>query len=255
MPARKLAHGYKWLAEYYDEIFSPDVAVLKKARDQVLHDILGRIHSACDLAAGTGATALELAARGIEMFAVDLSPAMCRQARAKTRGSGLPVRVIRSDMRTFRLPRQVDLVLCEGDALNHVPQKSDLRLVARSVQRALQPGGVFFFDVNTALSFTRFWAGNVWIEKPGIVLVMRNGHRKDGSRAWSDIELFLRDGRHWRRHRERVEEVSWTAAEILRTLRGAGFERVQVWDESPFFGPASQVGPGCRTIYLAQKPA
>jgi SAM-dependent methyltransferase len=255
MPARKLAHGYKWLAEYYDEIFSPDVAVLKKARGQVLGDILNHMHSACDLAAGTGTTALELAAAGMEVFAVDLSPAMCRLARAKTRASGLPVRVICSDMRTFRLPRQVDLVLCEGDALNHVPRKSDLPLVVRSVQRALKPGGAFYFDVNNAVGFKQFWAGNVWMEKPGVVLVMRNGHRKDGSRAWSDIEMFIRDGRHWRRRRERVEEVSWTAAEILRALRSAGFERVQVWDESPFFGPASPVGPGCRSIYVARKPA
>jgi SAM-dependent methyltransferase len=70
------------------------------------------------------------------MFGVDLSPAMCRQARAKARRTQLPLRVIQGDMRSFRLPEPVDLVLCEFDAVNHVPDKNDLALVAKAVARA-----------------------------------------------------------------------------------------------------------------------
>jgi SAM-dependent methyltransferase len=66
---------------------------------------------------------------------------------------------MRGDMRNFRLPERGDLVLCEFDALNHVPRKEDLARVANSVSRALRPGGHFFFDVNNRLAFEKFWPG------------------------------------------------------------------------------------------------
>jgi len=51
-------------------------------------------------------------------------------------------------MRTFCLPEPVDLVTCEYNALNHLPQKADLARTVRAVARALRPGGYFYFDVN-----------------------------------------------------------------------------------------------------------
>src|SRR5208282_5999159 len=105
------------------------------ARERVLGRILPQVETACDLACGTGTTALILARKGIKMYALDLSPLMCRLAREKAGRARLPVRVFRADMRHFRLPQSVDLVTCEYDALNHVPRRADLRFVAKAVQR------------------------------------------------------------------------------------------------------------------------
>jgi SAM-dependent methyltransferase len=244
--------AYNWLAVYYDRIFAAARAPLDAARVHVLGPILPRVESACDLACGTGATALTLARAGIEMVAVDVSPAMCRLAREMARSAGLPVRVLRGDMQNFRLPRPVDLVVCEGDALNHVPNKAGLRLVARAVFRALRPGGYFFFDVNNRAGFKRYWRGNFWTEQPGVVLVMRNGNDYLHDRAWSDIEWFIREGALWRRRRERVDEVCWTPAEIRAALRDAGFGRLRAWDATPFFKGNPMIRPGCRSVYLAR---
>jgi SAM-dependent methyltransferase len=223
------------------------------ARQQVLGRILPHTKSACDLACGTGTTALALAREGIKMFAVDLSPVMCRLAREKARRTGLPLRVLRADMRKFQLPKPVDLVTCENDALNHVPRKADLQMVAKAVARALRPGGYFYFDVNNRLGFERYWTSPWWLEKPGVVLVMRNGNDCRRDKAWCDIEWFIREGSLWRRHRERVEEVCWSPDEIRRTLQEAGFDRLRAWDEAPFFKDSPLVRPGCRTVYLARK--
>ena len=252
--ARKSIHtGYRHLAQYYDQLLSSLRAPMDVARRQVLGRILPQVVSACDLACGTGTTALALARKGIRMFAVDSSRAMCRLARQKARRTGLPLRVLCADMRKFRLPEPVDLITCEFDALNHVPRKADLQMVAKAVAQALKPGGYFFFDVNNRSGFERYWSGTFWIERRGVVLVMRGRHDAKHDRAWTDIELFIREGKLWRRRHERVEEVCWSRDEIRRALREAGFDRLRAWDAAPFFKNDPMIRPGCRTVYLARK--
>jgi SAM-dependent methyltransferase len=243
---------YKWLAKYYDQIFTFHLPWFEAARQRVLGDILPRLGSACDLACGTGTTALLLAGRGIKMYGVDFSPVMCRLARQKAHRARLPLRIVRADMRNFRLPEQVGLVLCEFDALNHVPRKTDLRRVARAVSRALQPGGYFFFDVNNRRAFEKIWPGSSWAEQSGVVMLMHGGYDRERDRGWSNVEWFLREGKLWRRHHERIEQVAWTSAEIRRTLRDAGFDRVRAWD-ARLFSRMPNISPGCRTFYLARK--
>jgi len=243
---------YRWLAEHFDQVFAGSRKFIEAAHRAIVEPILPKVRVACDLACGTGATALDLAARGIRMYGVDLSPGMCRAARRKARERKLALTVIQADMRDFRLPEPVDLILSEYDAINHVPRRSDLRRVSLAVARALNPGGWFFFDVNNLAGFEKYWRGTCWIEKPGIVLVMRNGHSLQRRKAWCDCEWFVREGRLWRRHTERVEEVCWTEDEINGVLTAAGFAQVQVWDATPFKGDGITT-EGCRSFFLACK--
>jgi SAM-dependent methyltransferase len=253
MPRSSVIRPYRWLAQYYDELFSFFRRRKDAARERVLRRVLPHVESACDLACGSGTTALILARKGIKTYAVDLSPLMCRLAREKADRARLPIRVLRADMRSFRLPETVDLITCEFDALNHVPRRTDLCRVAKAVARALRRGGHFFFDVNNSLGFERYWSGTVWLEKPGVAVVMRNGHNRQADRAWSDIEWFIRHGSRWQRRHERVEEVCWSSSEIRRALRQAGFDQVGAWDWARFFRKNPSIRPGCRTVYLVRK--
>jgi SAM-dependent methyltransferase len=211
------------------------------------------VKSGCDIACGTGTTALLLAGRGIKMAGVDLSPLMCREARRKARTAGLPVRIMQGDMRSFRLPEPVDLVLCEFDAINHVPRKADLARVARSAALALRPGGHFYFDANNRRAFQKVWPSTWWHDQGDVVLVMHGGYDRARDKGWTDCDWFLRKGKLWRREHERVEQVCWTAREVRDTLRGAGFDRIRAWDATPFFGSDPYIHRGCRTVYLARK--
>lgn len=244
---------YHWLAQYYEDFFSPIRAPLDAARERLLHRVLPGVKSACDLACGTGATAISLARKGVRAYAVDLSPHMCRIAANNIQAAHLNIPVIEADMRSFKLPGRVDLITCEGDALNHIPRKQDLRKVARSVSRALKPGGYFYFSINTPVGFRKYWTGTVCLEKPGVVMVMRSGHNAQASKAWSDVDWFIREGDVWRRRRERVEEVCWERDEIRHTFLMAGFDQLRVWDAAPFFKDNSMMSPGCYAIYLAHK--
>lgn len=253
MARTSVRQPYKWLALHYDQLFSSFRSPIDAARQYVLGRTLARVESACDLACGTGTTALTLANKGIKMFAVDQSPLMCRLAREKAHRAGVSLRVLCADMRRFRLPEAVDLITCEGDALNHIPRKTDLRLVAKAVARVLRPGGCFYFDVNNRAGFERYWSTTFWVEQPGVIVVTRNSNDWRHDRAWSDIELFIREGNLWRRRRDRIEEVCWSSSEIRRALRDAGFDRLRAWDAAPFFKENPLVRPGCRTVFLARK--
>ena len=244
---------YRWLAEHFDRVFAGSRRSIEAAHRVIVEPILPQVRVACDLACGTGATALDLAARGIRMYGVDLSPGMCRAARRKAQERKLALRVIQGDMRDFRLPEPVDLILSEYDAINHAPRRSDLRRVARAVARALNPGGWFFFDVNNLAGFDKYWRGTWWIEKHGIILAMRNGNNLKQHKAWCDCEWFVQEGRLWHRHTERVEEVCWTEHEIHHVLTAAGFAQVQVWDATPFFKGDGMITQGCRSFFLARK--
>ncbi len=137
--------------------------------------------------------------------------------------------------------------------MNHVPRKEDLGKVARSVARALRPGGYFFFDVNNREAFQRYWTLTFWLEQPGLVTVMRGGHKRGSDRAWCDVEMFVQEGKLWRRRTEHVDEVCWSPGEIRGALRQAGFAPVRAWDAGPFFKNDPVVRAGCRTVYLARK--
>jgi SAM-dependent methyltransferase len=242
---------YRLLARYYDEFFTSHIPEYQRARRRLLRHILPDVQSACDLACGTGTTAIELARRGIKVFAVDLSPTMCRLARSKARSAGVHIVVIRGDMRTFSLSKPVDLVTCEYDAVNHLPCKADLARTARAVARALRPGGYFYFDVNNRRHLEKNWPGTHWSERSGRVMVMRGRYDRGSTKGVVDLEWFIREATRWRRFHEHVEEVWWTASEIRQTLHGAGFEHVRSWDARRFSGQ-HQLPPGCRTFFLAQ---
>ncbi len=249
----RVQRPYRWLAQYYDQFFALYRPWFGAARRHIVGPLLPRLESACDIACGTGTTALELAAKGLEVSALDLSPEMCRLTREKARRAKLALRVERADMRKFRLPQAVDLILCEADALNHVPRKPDLARVAKAAARALRPGGYFYFDVNNRLGFEKYWQNTFWTEKPGVVMVMRNGFDPKRDKAWSDVEWFIQRGSRWERRQEHVEEIVWTPTEIRGALRAAGFQAIRTWDAAPFFHDDSFSIPRCRTFYLARK--
>lgn len=244
---------YKWLAEHYDEVFQAHLPAIDAARREMLGARLEKAGSACDLCCGTGTTAVHFAQRGMRVYGVDLSPGMCRAAREKVRRARVDVKILRADMRDFLLPEPVDLVTCECDALNHVPEKADLERVLECVGRALKPGGHFFFDVNNGAAFKEAWPRSMFIETPGKVMVTHGGCEGGAERAWVNVEWFIREGRLWRRRREHVEEVCWSAAEMRQALQQAGFGGIRSWDAAPYFGASMLVLPGHRTFWRVQK--
>ena len=96
-----------------------------------------------DLGCGTGVLCEILHNNGICAAGMDFSSGMIRIARK----SNPEIHYEVADMVTFCPERQYDLVTCTGDALNHIPQLSDVAQIFRNVYRYTASGGYFIFDI------------------------------------------------------------------------------------------------------------
>ena len=246
--------NYTDLVAFYERFFEGRLGVWQRARRNLLRRILPHARLVCDLACGTGRTAVEFVNRGLQVFAVDRSAAMCRATRRKTRQAKVSVDVIQADMRRFRLPQTVDLVTCEFHAINHLLSRRDLQRALGCVHSALGPGGHFYFDVIHRQGYEEGSAQRQFYEARDLALI--KGYEFDRSRGRAEFAAtwFTRRGRFWRRHDERIKQAPWSDAQVRGALRSAGFQVVSRSDAARFLPPADgRRRRGQVSFYLARK--
>lgn len=103
---------------------------------------------ALELAAGPAAHGVELAGRGFDVTALDLSPAMVRHAARRAKEAGVPLTVATGDMADFARGRRFGLILTMAGAVGHLGSDEVLRQHFRCVARHLIPGGVYVVEAS-----------------------------------------------------------------------------------------------------------
>lgn len=130
----KVYNEFGW--NYYPEIFGEQLMIWMQEAGFFPKD-------AMDLACGTGVLCRILKARGIRAAGMDFSQGMINIARE----ADPEIPYTAADMITFLPDRQYDLVTCTGDAVNHIPELSDVARIFRNVYQYTRPGGYFVFDI------------------------------------------------------------------------------------------------------------
>lgn len=106
-----------------------------------------------DLGCGTGNHALPLAERGHTVVGVDRSPAMLKQAGAKSSAAHMKSAVFcQGDIRDVDLGRRFDAVLMMFTVLGYQREDADLMAALATTRRHLEPDGLFIFDVWNGLA-------------------------------------------------------------------------------------------------------
>lgn len=96
-----------------------------------------------DLGAGFGMHAIPLARRGARVAAIDSSAELLRTLD-EIRGN-LPVQTVCDDLLTFQrhIREAPSAILCMGDTITHLPERSAVESLIEQAARALRPGGMF----------------------------------------------------------------------------------------------------------------
>jgi ubiquinone/menaquinone biosynthesis C-methylase UbiE len=178
-----------------------------------------------DLACGTGNTAIPWAgARGRTVIGVDVSEAMLRVARRKSRR----VTWVKQNLTNLALGVTADAVTCHFDALNHVLDVKDLRRVFANTARLLRPGGLFLFDLNTR--FFLEWLSTcekLFRAGPNVFTAYNAFDRKTGIATFNQL-WFVKHSKLYRRILVTVKERSFEDAELRRMLRVSGLHLEEI---------------------------
>jgi SAM-dependent methyltransferase len=192
-----------------------------------------------DVACGTGIPSLLLARRGYRVVGVDRSPEMLAEFERKA--EGLPVATVRADITEFAIAEPADAAISLYDSINYLLAEDDLARCFGCVRRALAPGGLFAFDMNTVYSLSSFWGNRVTPRNAGgIQSLWENSYDPDTRISTLKLSFWepAADGglaRFEEEHRERA----YTRHEVKLNLKAAGFSRVWFFSHGGFL----PVGP------------
>ncbi len=134
------------VAERYDTTLGDrgDPAVVAATVD-FLAELAGE-GAALELGIGTGRIAVPLAARGVRVYGIDLSPDMVAQLRAKPGGGEIPVTI--GDFSTTRVGETFSLAYLVFNTINNLTtQDAQVACCFESVASQLEPGGCFVIEV------------------------------------------------------------------------------------------------------------
>jgi SAM-dependent methyltransferase len=138
-------------ARYYDLLYrNKDYRGETEFVDSLIRKHAPTARRVLELGCGTGIHGLLFAEKGYEVVGLDkseemLSVAAERLAKAPPAIAGR-VRFLHSDVRSFHVEGQFDVIIALFHVLSYQLNNDDLHAVFRQVKSHLAPGGVFIFD-------------------------------------------------------------------------------------------------------------
>ncbi len=230
--------SYKALSASYDRLTRDvDYRAMVAFYFEIIRREKVAVRTAADLACGTGSVTALLAQRGLPVVGVDLSEDMLTQAQQKTQALTPRPVFLHQDLARLYLPRGVDLVVCALDSLDYIIAPDDCAAAIRRVYKALNPGGIFIFDVNTPEKLQAM-DGQVFLdEDENVYCVWRGEFDRKSNICSYGMDLFQRQGNMWRRSFEEHREYAYTRPQLTRFLKAAGFTGIHVYGDRTFAAP------------------
>ena len=239
--------AYHELAKSYDRLTNDvDYEATVDFYMQILQREGMRPRTVVDLACGTGSVTEILARKGYDVIGVDMSEEMLTEAMAKVMDMEKPPRFVCQKLQELKLPRAVDMAVCALDSLDYVTNPEDCAEAIRRTWKALNPGGIFVFDVNTPEKL-KAMDGQVFLDEDDDVYCVWRGEFDEQTNICSyGMDLFQREGEIWHRSFEEHREYAYSAEQLVGYLKDAGFTRIEVYADRLFETPRE----GEQRIYI-----
>ncbi len=136
---------YDLLATFYDAFIDP----LIYQKYMRLLDKYTSKGTLLDIGCGTGALSLELAKIGFKVMATDISEEMLQVVNMRAKKEKVDLEIGVYDM-LDPITMKFDTVVASMDVINHLADLEDVEFGFTNIYKALNPNGVFIFDILSA---------------------------------------------------------------------------------------------------------
>jgi len=184
-----------------------------------------------DAPCGFGRHSLALARRGFEVTGVDLSETELQRAKERAAAVGLPLQLVRQDMRDMEFSGEFDLALNLFSSIGFFTDDED-RLLLDRFCTALKPGGAFVLDTRNRDAVIHDVTPEESVRLSEGTARVKNRFDVRTSRLQQD--WWLEDEHH---RLGQLEIRLYSAHELLRMLRPERWSQVELFgglDGRPF---------------------
>lgn len=229
IPKITSVNDYDDIASVYDEVMGNDFyRIVFCSLFSTIRKYLSRsAYVKCvDLACGTGSfinrISLELDST---CFGIDLSAKQIAIARRKCRQIGGKVNFEVGDVLKTELPEKCDLVTMNFDALNHLAHPEDWSALFTRVYSILNPGGIFFFDINSRYRLLYDWSYPEVVVKKSATYIQCPFELLNAGRIVRRQILMLIYSKNdkVKEHKAIIEQISMPKSRMFELLHMSGF--------------------------------
>jgi len=228
---------YDNLLEYYDEIFPVDEErigfVLREAAERgSLSSAAGVRVKLLDVGCATGAFALSLMKRGLDVTGIDLNAAMIQSACRRNPEPRTNARFFRMDMleigKTFA-PEHFDVVLCLGNTLVHLDGPDSILRFLKQAWSVCRAKGAFICQVVNYERVLREGLTRLPTIETSRARFERDYRERTDGRISFETTLFSSSGQAV--FRDKTALYPATPMELRDLMKDAGFGEVALYDD------------------------
>lgn len=223
--------AYGEFAKIYDDLINEDINY---------DNMVSRIIEICnehnieckdylDVACGTGNVTVRLAKHFKDIYAVDLSEDMLREAFNKLKENRIKGKIICQDMTEMQLNRKFDLITSVLDSTNYITDEDDLEKYFSSVKEHLKDDGIFIFDVNSYYKLSEILGNNIYTySEEDVFYTWENVFEDDMVSMF--LTFFVKQGEFYERFEEEHFERAYKEEELESALSNCGLKVINKFD-------------------------
>ncbi|HWN72079.1 MAG TPA: class I SAM-dependent methyltransferase, partial [Haliangium sp.] len=221
--------GKSWFEEIFDEDYLRTLPFLTPQATQAealfVAEALGVEPGArlLDVGCGYGRHAMELAARGYQIVALDLSLPLLLRGADEAQRRGLNINFIHGDMRDLVFESQFDGIYCLFSTFGYFDEDTNRKTI-EGMARALKRGGRLVLDVLNRDYLIGELPTRVWWEGDGCVVLEEVDFNYFSSRIHSNRSIVFDDGRQLE---QEISIRSYSLHELGKMLHSAGLRVIE----------------------------
>ena len=212
---------YKQFAKYYDSIYKWKDYKAESERIRALIRQYKTSHGKemLDVACGTG-NHIQYLKKYFNVIGLDLDRDMLRIARKKFPD----IKFIRGDMRTFKLNKQFDVIVCLFSSIAHVKTYAGLEKAFGNFFLHLKPGGVMIAEpFENPDSFIVNQSHAAYVNKPELKLARICVTKKRGNIAVFDFHFLVADKNRISYFIDRQDLGLFETKKVMNIMKHVGF--------------------------------